>query len=66
MHTWNPRVDATEGENEITLHADDELKLRQMHELLQGHLTRRKIDAGVLNYKTAEAAAGQRWSAIRH
>lgn len=44
---------------EITLHADDDLKLRQMHELLQGHLTRRKIDAGVLDYKTVEPAAGQ-------
>jgi len=47
------------SEAEITLHADDDLKLRQMHELLQGHLTRRKIDAGVLDYKTVEQAAGQ-------
>jgi len=44
---------------DITLHADDELKLRQMHELLQGHLTRRKVDAGVLDYRTPETAAGQ-------
>ena len=43
----------------LTIHADDDLKLRQMHELLQGHLTRRKIDAGVLEYKTPEKAAGQ-------
>jgi len=47
------------SEAEITLHADDDLKLRQMHELLQGHLTRRKIDAGVLDYKSVEQAAGQ-------
>lgn len=47
------------NEAEITLHADDDLKLRQMRELLQGHLTRRKIDAGVLDYKTPESAAGQ-------
>lgn len=47
------------SEAEIALHADDDLKLRQMHELLQGHLTRRKIDTGVLDYKTAEPAAGQ-------
>ena len=53
----NCRVERSDAE--ITLHADDELKLRQMHELLQGHLTRRKIDAGVLDYKTVEAAAGQ-------
>lgn len=47
------------NEAELTLHADDELKLRQMHELLQGHLARRKIEAGVLDYKTPEKAAGQ-------
>lgn len=44
---------------QITLHADDDLKLRQMHELLQGHLARRKVDAGVLDYQTEEPAAGQ-------
>ena len=46
-------------ESEITLHADDDLKLKQMHELLQGHLARRKIEPGVLDYKVAEKAAGQ-------
>ncbi len=46
-------------EAEITIDADDELKLKQMHELLQGHLARRKIDAGILNYKAVEKAAGQ-------
>jgi len=30
-----------------------------MHELLQGHLARRKIDAGILDYKAVEKAAGQ-------
>lgn len=48
-----------QNESELTLHADDELKLRQMHEMLQGHLTRRKVDAGVLDYQTEEQAAGQ-------
>lgn len=43
----------------LTLNADDDLKLKQMHELLQGHLSRRKIDAGVLDYKEPEQAAGQ-------
>ena len=46
-------------ELELTILADDDLKLRQMHELLQGHLARRKIDAGVIDYKEAEPAAGQ-------
>ena len=43
----------------ITLNADDELKLKQMHELLQGHFARRKIDVGVIDYKPLEKAAGQ-------
>lgn len=46
-------------DDKLVLLADDELKLRQMHELLQGHLSRRNIDAGVLDYATVEAAAGQ-------
>jgi len=46
-------------EAEITINADDDLKLKQMHELLQGHLARRKIDAGVIDYKPLEQAAGQ-------
>jgi uncharacterized protein YajQ (UPF0234 family) len=51
------RIERKEGE--ITIHADDDLKLKQMHELLQGHLARRKIDAGAIDYKPAEKAAGQ-------
>lgn len=43
----------------LTLAADDDLKLKQMHELLQGHMARRKIEAGVLDYKEPEKAAGQ-------
>jgi len=46
-------------ESELVINADDDLKLKQMHELLQGHLARRKIDAGVIDYKTPEKAAGQ-------
>ena len=31
-------------ENEVlTILADDDMKLRQMHELLKGHLTRRRV-----------------------
>lgn len=51
------RIERSQGE--LTLHADDELKLKQMHELLQGHLARRKIDAHVLDYRAPEKAAGQ-------
>ncbi|PCJ68536.1 MAG: YajQ family cyclic di-GMP-binding protein [Rhodobiaceae bacterium] len=46
-------------ESEITINADDDLKLKQIHEILQGHLSRRKVEPGVLDYKTVEQAAGQ-------
>jgi uncharacterized protein YajQ (UPF0234 family) len=42
----------------LTLHADDGLKLKQMHELLTTHLTRRKIEPGALEYKEPEKASG--------
>lgn len=45
-------------ENEITVLADDDLKLKQMHELLRVHLTRRKLDSGALEFKTPEKASG--------
>jgi uncharacterized protein YajQ (UPF0234 family) len=44
----------------ITMLADDDLKLRQMQELIKVHLTRRKVDAGALDYKDAERAAGNK------
>ena len=49
----------TRKDEALTLNADDDLKLKQMHELLQGHMARRKIEAGVLDYKDPEKAAGQ-------
>lgn len=45
-------------EGELTILADDELKLKQMHELLRVHLTRRKIDPLALDSKTPEKASG--------
>jgi uncharacterized protein YajQ (UPF0234 family) len=45
-------------EGEILLAADDELKLKQMHELLKVHLTRRKVEPGALDYGKPEKAAG--------
>ena len=44
----------------LKLFADDELKLKQMHELLKVHLTRRKVDAAALDYKPPEKASGNR------
>jgi uncharacterized protein YajQ (UPF0234 family) len=42
----------------LTILADDDLKLKQMHELLRGYFARRKLDAGALDFKTVEKASG--------
>ena len=42
----------------ITTIAPDELKLKQVNELLQVHLIRRKVDPRVMTVKNLEAAAG--------
>ena len=46
------------NESELRLVADDELKLKQMHELLKVHLTRRKVEPGALDFKPPEKASG--------
>jgi len=43
----------------ITIHADDQMKLRQVHEILQGNLQKRGIEPGSLDYQKEEPAAGQ-------
>lgn len=42
----------------ITVLADDDAKLKQMHELLKVHFTRRNVDPKALDYKTVEKASG--------
>tara|TARA_B100000035_G_scaffold262514_1_gene233937 strand:- start:92 stop:577 length:486 start_codon:yes stop_codon:yes gene_type:complete len=50
---------SVERENKIiTILAPDELKLKQVNELLQTHLVRRKVDPRVLNFKNSENASG--------
>lgn len=53
------KSEVTRLEGNLTILADDELKLKQMHELLKAHLTRRKVDTGALEFKPQEKAAGQ-------
>ena len=38
--------------------ADDDLKLKQMHELLKVYFTRRSVDPKALDFKTVEKASG--------
>jgi uncharacterized protein YajQ (UPF0234 family) len=42
----------------ITLKADDDYKLKQMQELLRGHMARRKVEVGALEFGKAEPASG--------
>ena len=42
----------------ITTIAPDELKLRQVNELLQTHLIRRKVDPRAVSMKSSESASG--------
>ena len=48
----------TRKDETLTLLADDPLKMKQVHELLKTHLTRRKLDAGCLEFKEVEKASG--------
>jgi len=48
----------TRDDGALNLVADDDLKLKQMHELLKVHLTRRKVDPGALDFKPPEKASG--------
>lgn len=42
----------------ITVLADDDSKLRQMHELLKVYFTRRQVDPKALDFQKVEAASG--------
>jgi cyclic-di-GMP-binding protein len=45
-------------EGALSILADDDLKLKQMHELLKVHMTRRKVEPGALDFKAPEKASG--------
>ena len=49
-------VEAKDGV--INVFADDDLKLKQMHEILRGNLQKRGIEPGQLDYGKVEKAAG--------
>jgi len=45
-------------DDQFVIKADDELKRKQVEELLVTHLTRKKIDTGALEFEKPEAATG--------
>jgi cyclic-di-GMP-binding protein len=46
-----------EGET-LVIRADDDFKLKQVQELLRGHMARRKVDVGAFDFATPEKASG--------
>lgn len=42
----------------LVIKADDEFKLKQVQELLRGHMARRKVDAGAFDFAKPEKASG--------
>jgi hypothetical protein len=45
-------------EEKLLLSADDDLKLRQVQELLRGYLAKRKVEVGAFNFEKPELASG--------
>ena len=54
----NSQCKITREESVLTLLADNEPKLKQMHELLTTHIVRRKLDVSALEFKDHERASG--------
>jgi uncharacterized protein YajQ (UPF0234 family) len=48
----NSKCTIERADETITIVADDEFKLRQMHDLLTTYLTRRQVDAGALDHQS--------------
>lgn len=42
----------------LKIRADDDFKLKQVQELLRGHMARRKVDAGAFDFAKPEKASG--------
>lgn len=51
-------IERTDGT--LTIRADDDLKLKQVQELLRGYLARRKVDAGAFDFAKPEQASGNK------
>jgi hypothetical protein len=45
-------------EETLLIKSEDELKLKQVQELLRGHMAKRKVDVGALEFQTSQKAFG--------
>jgi uncharacterized protein YajQ (UPF0234 family) len=46
------------NDENLLIKTEDDLKLKQVQELLRGHMAKRKVDVGVLDFKEPEKAFG--------
>ena len=44
----------------LLIRADDDFKLKQVQELLRGHMAKRKVDVGAFDFGTPEKASGNK------
>ena len=51
-------IEANQKDNTITVVAPDDLKLKQVNDLLKGHLVKRKIDPRVFDIQNAVKGTG--------
>ena len=51
-------IEANQKENTVTVVAPDDLKLKQVNDLLKGHLVKEKIDPRIFDIQTAIEASG--------
>ena len=51
-------IDLDQKEKQITVHSDDEFKLKSVVDILQGKLIKRSVPLKALSYGTVEQAAG--------
>jgi len=54
------RIEYSEKEKQLTLHADDEFKLSQVTDILTGKLTKRGVDIRALKYGDLEKVSGNK------
>ena len=52
------KCDVERNENSLTITADDNMKLNQLHDLLRQNFASRKVDAKALDFGKAEYASG--------
>jgi len=52
------KCEVEQQDDKIIIKADDELKRKQVEELIVTHLTRKKVDTGALEFEKPETASG--------